>query len=152
MATPTIVVIHAAAQPPPLYQPLADALQKAGFPVEIVDYPSAGYNVPKMQNNNADLAATRNVVSTLIESGEDVIVFMHSYGGIVGTGALQHLGEAQREKEGKKGVIRLVYAAAFALREGETVPNAGKIDEIKWYGQYFEDISCTHFLYGRRHN
>ena len=142
MASPTIVIVHAAAQPPALYQPLAQALQKQRLPVDIVDYPSVGDNVPKMQDNAGDLDAVRKTVSSLVEAGKDVIMLMHSYGGIPGTGALEGLGKAQREVDGKKGgVIRLVYAAAYALRTGEQVHVAGDLDAVKAYGKYFEDVS-----------
>ncbi|KAI9655558.1 MAG: hypothetical protein M1821_005351 [Bathelium mastoideum] len=140
MAYPTIVIVHAATQPPPLYQPLSQALQQAGFSVEVIDYPSVGDHVPKMEDNREDIAAVRATVSSLVEAERDVLLLMHSYGGIPGTGALEGLSKSQRQKFGMKGgVIRLVYATSFALRKGETVHGAGEYENIEAYGTYFED-------------
>ncbi|KAI9691967.1 MAG: hypothetical protein M1820_009645 [Bogoriella megaspora] len=140
MATPTILIVHGASQPSPVYAPLVQKLEAAGFHVEVPDYPSVGDDIPKMADNTADIEFVREAATSLVEAGKDVIALLHSYGGVVGSGALSGLSKTAREKKGLKGgVTRLVYATAFALREGERLPRAGNLDEVKQYGTYHEE-------------
>jgi len=72
----------------------------------------------------------RKVVGGLVDEEIDVVVLMHSYGGIPGSAALKGLGE----KEGKEGgVVRLVYVASLALREGEKMPGTGDLEVLRKY-------------------
>jgi len=73
-------------------------------------------------------------LSKLLDEGKDAVVLLHSYGGIPGSAALKGLGKAGRAKASKHGgVVRLVYVCSFALREGESMPDAGKIEILRKY-------------------
>lgn len=62
-----------------------------------------------------------NLLEPLVEAGKDVIVLMHSYGGMYGSQAVQGLSKSERERSGKKGgVISLVYVSAVTPVEGKT--------------------------------
>lgn len=61
-----------------------------------------------------------NSLLPLIEGeGKDVVLVMHSYGGIPGSGAAKGFGKAARKMAGRKGgVIGLVHVSGFVLPEG----------------------------------
>ncbi|KAI9840614.1 MAG: hypothetical protein M1837_001510 [Sclerophora amabilis] len=137
MSRPTIVIVPAACQPTALYEPLAKALQKQQYAVEVVSTPSVGGS---LRTFDEDVVAVRKTVVSLADKGADIVVLMHSYGGVPGSAALRGLGNAERVKAGKHGgVIRLVYAAAFALREGEAVPTKGDYEALKSYSVVDEE-------------
>ena len=133
MSLPTIVIVPAACQPPSLYAPFASALQAQSFTVAVIATPSVGAS-PGLKNNFQDIDAVRKVVTSLLDDGNEVIVLMHSYGGIPGSAALNGLGKVGREKNGEKGgVVRLIYVASWILREGETLPGAGDLKTLRKY-------------------
>ncbi len=149
MPSPTIVIVPAACQTPAFYDPLSRALQKASFPVIVIPTPSVGVSSGSL-DFTADATAVRKTVTGLLDHGVDVIVLMHSYGGMPGTQALEGLGKAEREKMGEKGgVVRLIYAASFALRKGETQPGAGDREALKkMAGEGFDEkVSIDNLVY-----
>ena len=69
---------------------------------------------------------------TILFTGNDVVVVVHSAGGITGSEATKNLSKPEREAAGKKGgVIRMVYLCAFAAPEGVAVYSATK-GPAKW--------------------
>lgn len=66
-----------------------------------------------------DVTAIRDRVSEIVEERSEVVVILHSYGGLPGGEVWQGLGMKQRAMEGKKGgVIRLVFVMAYVVPEG----------------------------------
>ncbi|TGO54932.1 hypothetical protein BOTNAR_0256g00070 [Botryotinia narcissicola] len=73
-------------------------------------------------NYKRDVTAVRNVVKSLVEADERVLMAMHSYGGAVGTDAVEGLTFADRKAEGKSGgVIHLFYMCAYIVVPGTSV-------------------------------
>ena len=139
MANPTIIIVPAACQTPAHYQPLASALQAANFTVAVIPLPSVGAS-PGLKSFDEDVAAVHKVVSSLVDDGDEVVVLMHSYGGLPGSAAMKGLGAKERAKDGKKGgVKRLVYVASYALREGEALPSKGDLEVMRSYGEGFDE-------------
>lgn len=70
-----------------------------------------------------DIAHVRKSVIDIIESdgGTDVVVVMHSAGGMIGAAALEGLGAGARKREGKEGVKVIVGIAAAWWPEGHEV-------------------------------
>ena len=74
-----------------------------------------------------DAALIRSELSKLVEGeGRNVIVVMHSYGGIVGTEAVDaSLAKKPREEKGLPGgVLRLLYMTALLLPIGASLGSA----------------------------
>ncbi|KAJ4322398.1 hypothetical protein N0V84_004869 [Fusarium piperis] len=90
------------------------------------NYGFVSQNAPGLTDANAtvigDAASLRtNLLVPLVEAGKDVIVMMHSYGGMYGSQAVQGLSKRERQQSGKKGgVISLVYVSAVTPVEGKT--------------------------------
>ncbi|CEN60425.1 hypothetical protein ASPCAL02865 [Aspergillus calidoustus] len=68
---------------------------------------------------NDDATATRAVTTKLADEGHQVVLVMHSYGGIPGTESAEELGCEFCQNAGKPGgSIALVYLAAYFLTKG----------------------------------
>jgi hypothetical protein len=64
--------------------------------------------------------------SKAADAGKDVILVMHSYGGVPGSAAAKDLSKEERAKESKPGgIVRLVYLAAFPIEEGVSLDDLG---------------------------
>lgn len=114
----TFVLVPGAWHPASALDLIAKPLSDAGYTVRGVDLPSVG-SEPPLDDFNPDVEKISRVIAEEADRGQDVVLFMHSYGGIVGTEACRGLGKKEREAAGKKGgVVRLIYCAAFLLREG----------------------------------
>ncbi len=105
-ATPTIVFVHGA---------FADA---SGFAGSITDLQRAGYPVLAPANPLRGLTTDADSLRTFLSTiAGPVVLVGHSYGGAVITNAAT----------GNPNVKALVYVAAYALDEGETVDAANSL-------------------------
>ena len=139
MSLPTVVIVPAACQTPAHYQLLASALLDANFPVAVIPLPSVGAS-PGLENFDKDVGAIRKVVNSLVDDGNEVVVLLHSYGGLPGSAAMKGLGTNDRLREGKKGgVKRLVYVSSYVLMEGEALPGKGDLEKMRTYGKNFNE-------------
>jgi pimeloyl-ACP methyl ester carboxylesterase len=116
---PTIILIPGAWHTTEGFGPLKSFLEKAGYPTQAVDLPSAGAH-PGHPNFDQDVVEIRKVVLDLIHEGKEVVVVMHSFGSVIGSEALRDLGKGDREAAGKSGgVIQCVFI-------GILLPELGK--------------------------
>ena len=57
-----------------------------------------------------------------MEKGKNVVLVMHSYGGIAGTNAVSGLEAELRREEGKEGgVVHCLFVAAFLVPKGKSL-------------------------------
>jgi hypothetical protein len=71
---------------------------------------------PATYDFTEDVRAIRNLVAHYADSGRDVILVMHGYGGLPGAEALHGLGKAEREQRGLRGgVVRLVFIMSVCV-------------------------------------
>ncbi|KAH7000330.1 hypothetical protein EDB80DRAFT_753585 [Ilyonectria destructans] len=101
MSKPTIVLIPGAWHTPAHFELFLQQLHDAGYPTGSKQLPSVGSADPKNQ------------------SGNDVILIMHSYGDSPGGAAAKGLSKAERTASGQKGGITgLIFMCAFLSNEG----------------------------------
>lgn len=68
-----------------------------------------------------DVKEASSVLNKHIDQGKDVVLLMHSYGGMVGTEATRGLSRIEREKNGLKGgIVRLVFLASIFAPPGRS--------------------------------
>ncbi|KAF7946472.1 hypothetical protein EAE96_009470 [Botrytis aclada] len=119
---PTIVLVHGAWHTPKNYETYINALKAQGFKVVCPRLPSCNGSSPPDSSLPEDTVAVRDVVEPLVEAGERVLMVMHSYGGAVGTDAIENLFFEDRKAAGKSGgVIHLFYMCAYILQPGTSV-------------------------------
>ncbi|KAF9892857.1 hypothetical protein FE257_000446 [Aspergillus nanangensis] len=116
---PTFVIALGAWLLPPTYDLLRGELTARGFPSEAPAHPSIGAE-PPTKTLDDDVASLRALLNRLVtDEGKEVIVVAHSYGGVVGSCAVEGLARADREANGQKGgVVKMVYMSAFVLDQG----------------------------------
>ncbi|GJC83264.1 hypothetical protein CT0861_06105 [Colletotrichum tofieldiae] len=118
---PTFVLAPGAWHKAACYSPAQQILESQGYSVEAVEYPSVGAE-PPTKGLNDDAAAVRSVLQRLADEGKEIVLVVHSYGGLVGANAVKGLGYKQRAKEGKKGgVVTFVYLTAFVVPAGKCI-------------------------------
>ena len=109
MSRPIFVCVPGASHSPLIYDPVKSALAYYGYEVTPIALPSVGGS-PATYDFTEDVREIRNYVAQLADSGRDVILVMHGYGGLPGSEALHGLGKEEREQRGLRGgVVRLVF-------------------------------------------
>jgi hypothetical protein len=115
MTKPEFVFLPGAWHTPSCMSALISKLQSLGYTAHISQLPSIG-NPDPPQDLSEDIAAVRTLVERAIGQCNDVIVFPHSWAGIIAGSALIGLSKEERKAEGKKGgVVRTGYMASFIL-------------------------------------
>jgi hypothetical protein len=119
MSKPIFVLLHGAWHSPKCWHRLIEELDKSGYSAVAPAMPSSGSS-PAVLDWSQDVDTIRNTVSDLInDTGNDIVVVMHSFSGMTGGTALEGLDKESRVSKGLKGgVIRLIYIVAFLVPEG----------------------------------
>ena len=126
---PVIYVVAGAWHGPIFFDEVKMKFQALGYTMICPQMPSIDA-APPTKTLHDDAAFVRAELELLIESGKEVLLVLHSYGGMVGTQAAAGLGKVERTKRGQTGgVVRLFYAAAFLLPLGFDLckPLGGKL-------------------------
>ncbi|KAK1534782.1 uncharacterized protein CCOS01_03534 [Colletotrichum costaricense] len=130
---PTFIFVPGAWHCATKFEPVTSKLEALGYPTKSVQLPCYGAE-PPLSDFQPDVAAIRQEIEKSVDAGEDVVLFMHSYGGIVGCEACRGLGKAARGKEGKTGgVVRLVFCAAFMVPEGVSLFDMLQGNPLPWF-------------------
>jgi pimeloyl-ACP methyl ester carboxylesterase len=132
-AKPTVLFVPGAWHTPESFQYVADHLIAAGYDYVGVDKPSVSLGPDYVENMDPDIESVRDAITKASDAGNDVVLVMHSYGGVPGSAGAKGLRKEDRAKEGKKGgVVRLVFVTAFALDEGQTLADISKGSSNNW--------------------
>jgi pimeloyl-ACP methyl ester carboxylesterase len=129
MSKPIFVCVPGASHSHLIYEPLKAALAFHGYTAIPVSLPSNGGN--PTYDFSEDVQAIRNMVTQIVDFGEDVILVLHGYGGLPGGEALRGLGKAEREQNGLRGgVIRLVFLMSWLAVEGFQLSPRGDVSAM----------------------
>lgn len=119
---PSIIIVHGAWQPAQGFAEFAETLRKHGFDTVVPSLPSVGGTTTTLPGVPEDVAVVKTAISRLAEEGKEIILLLHSYGGVVGSSAVEGLDVASRAKEAKKGgVVKLVFMSAFVVPKGKSL-------------------------------
>lgn len=122
---PTIVLVPGAWHTAKCYDILVPHLQDAGYAALALTLPSVGAS-PPTQSLDPDVDHIRKNIQPLLDAGKDVVVVMHSYGGIPGGSAVKGLSKVDRQDQGQPGgVSALVYLCAWMIEENTTARDNG---------------------------
>lgn len=110
---PGIVMVPGAWHPASCFDLTASSLQSHGYETIQVTTPTVGSTQPF----SADVEAIHDAIKAASDAG-DVLLFMHSYGGVPGCCAVEGL-RKQDLQDG--GVTALVFCTTWALDVGESI-------------------------------
>jgi pimeloyl-ACP methyl ester carboxylesterase len=106
---PHVMIAHGSWHTPEAYTSFEAALELRGYDVTIPSLPTTRAD-GLSKTLSDDCQFFRAKLERLISRGSEVIVVMHSYGGMIGAGSIQGL----EKKPGERGgVIALVFMACF---------------------------------------
>lgn len=125
---PTIVIAPGAWHVPSHYEPIAKLLRNAGYEVSPVKHPSVGIASDPGTMLHKDVEVVANTLRQLVNSGKDVVLLMHSYGGVTGSEAAAVVSEELRSnpKQSAGRIRRLVYLAAHVINKGVSFIESGR--------------------------
>ena len=125
---PIIVFVHGAWQDTSCFDIVRAQLSTYDYLSTAVPLPSTGASSPSQQTHLEDVIAIRNTLEQLILVGErDVLLVLHSYGGIPGCGAIKGLEKSMRKCiGGRGGIIGCVFIAAILPLRGQSLSNVLK--------------------------
>ncbi|KAI4737441.1 alpha/beta-hydrolase [Aureobasidium sp. EXF-12298] len=116
---PVIVIVPGAWHVPAHYAYLALKLNANGYTVDCIESSSTNDERDLPEDTwKEDISIIRNAITSHTEAGRDVALVMHSFGGMAGSEAACGLGKKSSETSGS--IIKLVYLAAFMMKEGES--------------------------------
>ena len=146
VAKPVIVLIPGSFSISAMYFPLQDILVKEGYEVFVNNLPSASRNGPEAPASLSDDAKFFSaIIRKIADQGKDIVVFAHSYGGLVASESAKGHSKEERCAGGLKGgIIRIVFLAAIVLQEGQSLaghqgqfpPSIIKTDEVRAADSY----------------
>ncbi|KAI7531587.1 hypothetical protein KC331_g14027 [Hortaea werneckii] len=121
---PTIILVHGAYHSSSHFDKLASCLQRAGYEVEAVDLPSVGIEQDPGDALRRDTTAVLHAIEKLTNERKNVVVFMHSYGGVCGSEAAasfltqNHQTPPSNPTHGT--ITRLIYLNADILPQNQS--------------------------------
>lgn len=139
---PTIVLVPGSFSTSAPYGKLVEQLSQHNYPVLRIELKSVGG--PVSATSIDDAAHINSVLKPLVEEDKDIVVVMHSYGGIPGTDSTKGLAKVDQEAAGRKGgVIGLVYITALLVKQGaslvSTRGDTGRLpDWITFEGEFMK--------------
>jgi pimeloyl-ACP methyl ester carboxylesterase len=119
---PSILLVPGAFTNPSCYDLLLPYLERAGLPVVFASLPSSNPEHPDEHTAASDGAFLLDrYLMPLINDGQDVVVFAHSFGATSLSGADKTLSKRQRSENGLSGgVVGLIYMSFAMCTEGQS--------------------------------
>ena len=120
---PTILFVPGAWHPPTCFRHVIAELNRLSYPTMTVDHPSRGISDPP-KGLYDDIANIRSTLDKLVNhEGKDVVLAIHSYGGIPASASIDGFEKASR-KGRLGGVIHMVWLSAFIVPTGGSLRSA----------------------------
>jgi len=130
---PVIVFTPGAWHSPAGFHMVVDKLEQAGYETKGVTLASVGAPEP-LKDFQPDLEAIQAALKPIVDQGKDVLLVVHSYGGVIGGEAVQGFLKSDREKQGQQGgVTHMYFCCAFALPEGASLMAGLNNKPLPWY-------------------
>lgn len=119
---PLIVLVPGAWTPPAAYHKLTSLLENKPYNFTVHSPALASNNGAAPLNSfEADVEAVRSAIEPLVTVGNDIVLIMHSYGGVVGSSATAGLTRKDRQARGLPGgVSHLFYISAYMLAKDQS--------------------------------
>ena len=118
------------------------SLNQLGYPTTTLQNPSLVVSTTEpLRGLLDDIANIRTVLDKLIDNeAKDVVLVVHSYGGMPGAASVPGFEKKEREQQGKQGgIVAVLFIAAFGLPKGTSLKEAVGGTYPPWQKQ---DVRC----------
>jgi hypothetical protein len=116
---PLIFLVCGSWHTPKVWYLLEPFLNDAGYETVKTSLMSNGSKASVPNVFAHDAKKLTDEITALVEQGKEIVMVMHSYGGLPGSEACKGNTKSVRQKEGKKGgVIACVYLCSFMIPTG----------------------------------
>ncbi|KAL3470984.1 alpha/beta-hydrolase [Aspergillus californicus] len=132
----TILFIPGAWHSPECFTKLLAPLAEAGYTTELVHLPSLNPSTPHTDFFAEDVTHIRTRIEAAASTGHQIILFVHSYGGIPGSEAVRGLDYRTRQatlKTQPGGVTHIFYCCSFLIPEGSSLISAIWGEDLPWF-------------------
>ena len=117
---PTIVFVAGGFANPSCFDAISASFRKEGYPTTYATVPSLNSDDARNATTARDAQHVREkFLLPLIDEGKDIIMVVHSYGGVVGGAAAYGLGKSSPSVQG--GIIGFLCVPAVLTLEGQTL-------------------------------
>ncbi|KAG9497898.1 hypothetical protein J7337_010770 [Fusarium musae] len=159
-ARPALVIVPGNFSLPRFWSAIQRLVEDKGYAVEVIPLQSSReVRIDPAPGLADDVKEAQSLLNKHINQGKDVIMLMHSYGGMVRTEATRGLGRIKREKAGLKATIftppgkntRGLYQTnpgRYPRRKGEGLPPAQGIFKISQASRVFGDEQTYNGFHG----
>ncbi|KAI1753992.1 Alpha/beta hydrolase fold-1 [Xylaria castorea] len=126
MSKPYILLVTGSFAMASLYDDLVARVKAHGYDMKALHLPTVGLApgvgrdtpAPTMYDDAAFIAKE---IETLADTGREIVLIAHSYGGMPATESMKGLSVQERQKQGKKGgVVRLAYKTVLLINPGHS--------------------------------
>ncbi|KAJ5157959.1 uncharacterized protein N7500_007610 [Penicillium coprophilum] len=129
----TILFVPGAWHSPDCYDPVVQRLEAANYKTDKVYLPSVG-PVEHHLSFDADVAQIRTHIERAAEAGQEVVLIVHSYGGLPASEAIKGLDIKTRQQNGLTGgVSHLFFCTSFVIKEGDSLIGAFGGNDLPWF-------------------
>ncbi|CZR46528.1 uncharacterized protein FPRO_11977 [Fusarium proliferatum ET1] len=121
-ARPALVIVPGNFSLSRFWRAIQRPVEDKGYSVEVVPLQSSHEEkIDPAPGLADDVKVAQSVLNKQIDRRKDVVMLMHSYGGMVGTEATRGLSRKEREKAGLGGgITRMVFLAAIFAPPGKS--------------------------------
>ncbi len=138
---PHILLVPGAWHTAHAYSKFANLLENSGYSTSTCDLISV--QNPPIDGFEPDVDAIRKSLESLCGQDKDVVLFLHSYAGVVGSEAVKGFAKIERRKEGKTGgVSMIIYCTAFVLPEKQSLLGALGGEDLPWWDVKEDKTTC----------
>lgn len=128
-STTTVLIVHGGWHIPYHYQPLVSSFADAGYLTICPFLPTCNDAKPPNKTLDEDIGVVRAVLAVLAHTGKDIVVVMHSFGGLIGSVAIdgKDLKKQQRMQTlgtATGGVVALIFMSAFVALDDLSLAEA----------------------------
>lgn len=131
---PTILWVNGSFSPASFYTTVAEKVRSRGYEIVLDTLPSSARAPPEQPATLAeDAAHFHDIAEKLADQGKEIVMVMHSYGGVVGSECSKGLSKPERREAGKPGgIVRLVYFTCVVPEVGVSLRDLLPGDDVPW--------------------
>ncbi|KAK5119307.1 hypothetical protein LTR85_007663 [Meristemomyces frigidus] len=141
---PAIVLVHGAYHRPAHLDEVALLIRQQGYEVEVPALPSVGAEKDPGDALSKDAATVAQTLRGLTEDGKDVVMSMHSYGGMAVATLCEEQKSATSASDHTRGrVVSLIFLSAYVLHKGDSFMHEHTVEKDPNAANFPTTISDT---------